>query len=83
MPIEMSLTDEHEELRSTLRAFLNECSDEATVREQMATERGYDPDVWTQMAEQMGLAGLIIPEEFGGAGYGYVELLVVMEETMV
>ncbi len=80
MPIEMSLTDEHEELRATLRAFLNECSDEATVREQMSTERGYDPDVWIQMAEQMGLAGLIIPEEFGGAGYGYVELLVVMEE---
>jgi alkylation response protein AidB-like acyl-CoA dehydrogenase len=32
------------------------------------------------MAEQLGLAGLIIPEEYGGAGYSYVELLIAMEE---
>ncbi len=46
----------------------------------MASERGFDPDVWKQMAEQLGLAGLIVPEEHGGAGYGYVELLIAMEE---
>jgi alkylation response protein AidB-like acyl-CoA dehydrogenase len=80
MAYEFSFTDEHEELRATLRAFLEEVSDEATVREQMATDRGYDPEVWQQMAEQMGIVGLIIPEEHGGAGYGYIELLVVMEE---
>ena len=80
MAFDFSFTDEHEELRATVRAFLQEKSDEAAVREQMATERGYDPDVWKQIAEQMGLAGLIIPEEYGGAGYSYVELLIVMEE---
>ncbi len=80
MAIDFAFTDEHEELRATLRAFLQENSDEATVRTLMSTDRGYDPEVWTRMAEQMGLAGLIIPEEHGGAGYGYVELLVVMEE---
>ena len=46
----------------------------------MATERGYDPEVWTQLAEQLGLVGLIVPEEHGGAGMGPVELLVAMEE---
>ena len=46
----------------------------------METEEGYDPAVWTQMAEQLGLQGLIIPEEFGGSGYSYVELGVVLEE---
>jgi alkylation response protein AidB-like acyl-CoA dehydrogenase len=80
MAIDFTFTDEHEELRSTVRNFLAARSDEAAVREQMATERGFDPDVWRQMAEQMGLAGLIIPEEHGGAGYTYVELLIVMEE---
>jgi len=80
MPIDMSFTDEHEELRATVRSFLSAHSDEQTVREQMSTERGYDPAAWTQLAEQMGLAGLIVPEEHGGAGYSYVELLVVMEE---
>ena len=46
----------------------------------METESGYDAAVWTQMGEQMGLQGLVIPEEFGGSGYGYVELIVVLEE---
>jgi len=80
MSFDFSFTDEHEELRATIRAFLQGRSDEAAVREQMATERGYDPETWQQMAEQMGLAGLLIPEEHGGAGFGYVELLIVMEE---
>ncbi|MFP6641434.1 MAG: acyl-CoA dehydrogenase family protein, partial [Myxococcota bacterium] len=80
MPSEFSFTDEHEQLRATVRAFLEENSDETAVREQMATDTGFDASVWKQMSEQMGLAGLIIPEEYGGAGYTYVELLVVMEE---
>ena len=46
----------------------------------METTAGYDPAVWSQMADQLGLQGLIIPEEFGGSGYGYVELVVVLEE---
>jgi len=80
MPIDFSFTDEHEELRATVRSFLAAHSSEEAVREQMSTERGWDDAVWRQMAEQMGLAGLTVPEEYGGAGYGYVELLVVMEE---
>ena len=80
MPFDFEFTDEHDELRATVRAFLEEKSDETAVREHMASERGWDPAVWKQMAEQMGLAGLIIEEEHGGAGYGYVELLIAMEE---
>ena len=46
----------------------------------METTNGYDRAVWRQMAEQLGLQGLAIPEEYGGSGYGYVELIVVLEE---
>src|SRR6184192_1028407 len=46
----------------------------------METEEGYDPAVWEQMGSQLGLQGLAIPEEFGGSGYSYVELIVVLEE---
>jgi alkylation response protein AidB-like acyl-CoA dehydrogenase len=46
----------------------------------METERGFDPASWTQMAEQLGLHQLAIPEEYGGAGYTFVELGVVLEE---
>src|SRR4051812_1911132 len=46
----------------------------------METEEGYDPAVWEQMGSQLGLQGLAIPEEYGGSGYTYVELVVVLEE---
>jgi len=75
-----AFTEEQEELRKTVRAFLDAKSDEAAVREQMETESGYDTGVWSQMAEQMGLQGLHIPEEYGGSGFGYVELGIVLEE---
>ena len=75
-----AFSEEQEELRKVVKDFLNNKSSEATVRELMETESGYDPAVWSQMGEQMGLQGLIIPEEFGGSGYSYVELIVVLEE---
>ena len=75
-----AFTEEQEELRKTVRAFLDSKSPESAVREQMETEDGYDEAVWKQMAEQIGLQGLHIPEEFGGSGYGYVELGIVLEE---
>ena len=43
----------------------------------METTEGYDPRVWRQMAKQLGLQGLAIPEEFGGQGFSFVELGVV------
>ena len=75
-----AFSEEQEELRRIVRQFLETKSSEAAVREQMETEAGYDNAVWSQMAEQMGLQGLIVPEEFGGSGYSYVELIVVLEE---
>ena len=75
-----AFTDEQEELRKTVRAFLDSKSPETAVRELMETEDGYDEAVWKQTAEQLGLQGLSIPEEFGGSGYGFIELGIVLEE---
>jgi alkylation response protein AidB-like acyl-CoA dehydrogenase len=75
-----AFSEEQEELRNIVRNFLATKSPETAVREQMDTEKGYDDAVWKQMAEQMGLQSLIIPEEYGGSGYTYVELTVVLEE---
>ena len=75
-----AFSEEQEELRKVVKDFLNTKSNEATVRELMDTESGYDPAVWSQMGDQMGLQGLVIPEEFGGSGYSFVELIVVLEE---
>jgi alkylation response protein AidB-like acyl-CoA dehydrogenase len=78
--VNFAFSEEQEELRRTVRAFLDQKSPEAEVRRLMDTEQGYDEAVWRQMGEQMGLQGLIVPEEFGGSGYSYVELIVVLEE---
>ena len=75
-----AFSDEQEELRTIVRQFLEAKSPESAVREQMETEVGFDAEVWSQMAEQLGLQSLIIPEAYGGQGFGYVELTVVLEE---
>jgi alkylation response protein AidB-like acyl-CoA dehydrogenase len=73
-------SDEHDELRRTVRDFLEKESDEKSVRELMASERGYDPTTWSRMAEELGLVGLIVSEQHGGAGFGMIELAIVAEE---
>ena len=50
------------------------------VRRLTETERGDAPEIWQQMAEQLGLQSLAIPEEYGGAGFGLVDLTVVLQE---
>jgi len=78
--VNFAFSEEQEQLREFVRQFLENYSAEATVRELMETEAGYDPATWAMMAEQLGLQSLIIPEEHGGQGFGYVELVVIMEE---
>jgi alkylation response protein AidB-like acyl-CoA dehydrogenase len=80
MPMNFAFSEEQDELRRAVRRFLAEKSPETEVRRLMETTEGYDPAVWQQMAQQLGLQSLTIPEEFGGSGFGYVELIVVLEE---
>src|SRR4051794_12563440 len=75
-----ALAQEREALRATVRTMLERTSSEAEVRRLMETESGYDEAVWKQAAEGLGLTGLAIPEEFGGSGFGPLELAVVFEE---
>jgi alkylation response protein AidB-like acyl-CoA dehydrogenase len=78
--VNFAFSEEQEELRRITRQFLESKSSEAEVRRLMETEEGYDPKVWSQMANELGLQSLIIPEEFGGQGFSYIELTVVLEE---
>jgi alkylation response protein AidB-like acyl-CoA dehydrogenase len=78
--VNFAFNEEQEELRKALRRFLEEKSPETEVRRLMDAEDGFDRAVWTQMAEQLGLLGLAIPEAYGGSGFSYVELTIVFEE---
>ena len=73
-------TDEQLELRAAVRDFLASKSAEETVRRLTATPDGYDAAVWKQMSDQLGLQGMAVPEEYDGAGFGYLELGIVFEE---
>jgi alkylation response protein AidB-like acyl-CoA dehydrogenase len=73
-------SDEHGELRRTVRDFLEKDSDEKRVRSLMESEQGYDPTSWSRMAEELGIVGLIASERHGGAGFGMIELAIVAEE---
>ena len=75
-----AFSEEQDALRETVAQFLEQKSPSAEVRRLMETTEGYDPDVWNQMGAQMGLQGLHIPEEYGGQGYTFVELGIVLEE---
>src|SRR5713226_6961738 len=78
--IQFAFTDEQEEFRSAVRRFLNDKSPTNEVRRLMATVEGYDPAVWRQLSEDLVLPGIHIPEQYGGAGFGLVELCIVTEE---
>jgi alkylation response protein AidB-like acyl-CoA dehydrogenase len=67
-------------LRESLRAFFAKYSPEPEVRGTMATDLGYDPRLWRQLADELGLPGFAVPDEYGGSGFGATELQVVMEE---
>ncbi len=75
-----AFSEEQEELRKSIKRFLDDKSPISEVRRLMETSDGYEKSVWEQMGSQLGLQGLAIPEEFGGSGFSYVELLVVFEE---
>jgi alkylation response protein AidB-like acyl-CoA dehydrogenase len=73
-------TEEQEELREMARAFLSECSSSEQVREAMDKPEGYDPEVWGRIGAELGWPAVTIPEEYGGIGMTYVELVALMEE---
>ena len=71
---------EQDALRAAVRRFLRNHTPISDTRLVVETELGFDRAAWLTLAGQLGLAGLPIAEEFGGAGAGPVELAVVMAE---
>jgi alkylation response protein AidB-like acyl-CoA dehydrogenase len=78
--MEFIFSTEQEDFRCSLRDFLAAHSTEAEVRRLMETEEGFDPAVWTALTSDLGLTGLTVPEEFGGAGATVVDLAIALEE---
>jgi len=76
----LGITAEQEELRAAVRRFLADRAPISAVRELMETTDGLDASVWRQAGEQLGLQAIAIPEEYGGAGFSFIEQAIVLEE---
>ena len=76
------LNEEQLMLKEAASSFLNDKAPVSQLRELRDSddERGYKEGVWKDMTE-MGWAGIAIPEEYGGVGYGYSGLGIVLEEV--
>lgn len=75
------LTEEQSMLRDAAKSWVQEKSPVTAFRKMRdsGVEIGYDVAAWNEMAE-MGWAGVIIPEEYGGSNFGYLSLGLVLEE---
>ncbi len=76
------LNEEQQMLKEAASGFLQDKAPVAQLRElrDRADERGYKENVWKEMVD-MGWAGIAIPEQYGGVGYGYMGLGIVLEEV--
>jgi len=77
--MDLRFTETQEILKKMARDFLTTECPKTLVRKLEQSEEGYSPEVWRKMAE-LGWMGLIIPEEYGGMGYTFQDLVVLLEE---
>jgi len=77
--MDFKLSEDQEMLRSLARDFLIKECPKARVRELEGDEKGYEPQMWKRMAE-LGWLGLVFPENYGGAGATFLDLVLLMEE---
>lgn len=79
--MDLSFDEDQQELRRSAQAFLAEHSSSEKVRAAMETDEGFDRDVWTKIATEMGWPALPFAEEHGGYGLSVVDLVALLEET--
>ncbi|MEZ5494853.1 MAG: acyl-CoA dehydrogenase family protein [Pseudomonadales bacterium] len=78
--MEFRFTDEQKMIRETAESFLQDVSNSEAVRKAMATEAGYDADLWQRICTELCFQAITIPEQHGGMGLGFVELAAVLEQ---
>jgi alkylation response protein AidB-like acyl-CoA dehydrogenase len=77
--MDLGLSEEQQLLQQNARDFLEKECPESLVRAMEEDEKGYSPELWKKMADQ-GWQGLLIPEEYGGAAFNFMDLMVLIEE---
>ena len=76
----MTSLEERQMLRESVASLIDKHASSAAVRAAMESTRGYDESLWSMLCEQVGVAALVVPEEFGGAGGELADAAAVLEE---
>ena len=74
-----SFNEDQHLIAETAETFLSDVSTSGAVRAAMATEQGFDAQLWRRISEEMGWQLTHIPEQHDGLGLGYVELCILLE----
>ncbi|MEU3060980.1 acyl-CoA dehydrogenase family protein [Streptomyces subrutilus] len=79
--MDAAFTAEQDEMRRTLREVLAKRCGPAEVKAAVRTAAGHDPELWQQLARELGLPGLAVAEEYGGVGCAPGDLALACEEA--
>ncbi len=78
--MDFALSDDQKAIRETAESYLAEAAGLDRLRAVIGGPAGFDDELWAGLAGDMGFAGLMVPEIFGGAGLGAVEMALVLEQ---
>ncbi len=76
-----SFSDEQDQFRAVVQRFMREQCPIAQTRRLLETGQDHDRAVWRRACDELGFAGVHVPETCGGLGFGFEELAIVLEES--
>ena len=78
--MDFAFTEEQTMILESAEQFFSRVSDSDAIRGAMATPQGYDENTWKTLCKELYFQAVMVPEEHGGLGLGYVELAIIMEQ---
>lgn len=79
--MDFALSDDQRAIQEAAHDFLTDAANADVIRAAVEGATGFDKDLWQSLAIDMGFAGLMVPEAYGGLGLGAIEMALVLEET--
>ncbi|WP_336951258.1 acyl-CoA dehydrogenase family protein [Sphingobium aromaticivastans] len=79
--MDFALSDDQRAIQAAARDFLTDAAGAEVIRAAVEGATGFDEALWQSLTQEMGFAGLMVPEAYGGLGLGAVEMALVLEET--
>jgi len=77
--MDFGFSEDQKMIQASIKDFLDKECPSDKVRELEESGKGYDPEIWRKMAE-LGYLGIHLPEEYGGTGGEFFDLMILMEE---